>query len=173
MDHRTAELTDIPMLTDLMELAIGELQKAHLDAAQIAASRLIMGLDSQLVADGTYYVVEVDGQVAGCGGWSRRATAYGGDHTPGRDESLLDPARDAARIRAMYTHPSFARRGVGRYVINLCEAAATEAGFGRCELVATLAGEPLYRAVGYREIDRFFDSRGGVPVPLIRMARDL
>lgn len=87
-----------------------------------------MGLDTQLVEDGTYLVVEADGVKAGCGGWSRRATLYGGDTSPGRDAALLDPAKDAARVRAMYTHPAFTRRGVGRLVLSLCEDAARAEG---------------------------------------------
>jgi GNAT superfamily N-acetyltransferase len=132
-----------------------------------------MGLDTQLVDDGTYFVVEQDGAVAGCGGWSRRATLYGGDRSPGRDAALLDPARDAARVRAMYTHPAFARRGVGRLILSLCEAAARAEGFMRVELVATLAGEPLYRACGYQATERFVDDRGGSAVPLVRMSKAL
>src|SRR5208282_3012169 len=99
-----------------------------------------MGLDTQLVADRTYFLVEEDGRLAGCGGWSRRATLYGGDHSTAlRDEALLDPAGDAARVRAMYTHPDFARRGVGRLILGLCEAAAAAEGFGRVQLMATLS----------------------------------
>lgn len=161
-----------------MDRAIADLLKGFLDAPQIAASRTIMGLDTQLVDDGTYFVVEApaDGgapALAGCGGWSRRATIYGGDHSPGRDAALLDPAKDAARVRAMYTHPDFTRRGVGRLILALCEDAARAEGFLRAELVATLAGEPLYRACGYVEIERFSDARGGAPVPLLRMAKAL
>jgi GNAT superfamily N-acetyltransferase len=106
------------------------LQVGFLTPEQIAASRMIMGLDTQLIEDGTYYVATVGGELAGCGGWSRRNTLYGGDHSPGRDAALLDPARDAARIRAMYTHPAFARRGVGRLILAVCERAAVAAGFG-------------------------------------------
>ena len=159
-------------MTALMDAAIAELQQPFLDAAQIAASRAIMGLDTQLVDDGTYFVVEANA-LAGCGGWSRRATMYGGDHSPGRDAALLDPTRDAARVRAMYTHPAFARRGVGRLILSLCEAAAAAEGFRRVELVATLAGEPLYRACGYLTIEAFTDGRGGAAVPLIRMGKQL
>jgi hypothetical protein len=113
LTSRTATRDDIPALIPLMQSAIEELQKDFLDAAQIRSSHAIMGLDHQLIDDGTYYVVECDGRLAGCGGWSRRATLYGGDHTAGRDSALLDPARDPARVRAMYTHPDFTRRGGG------------------------------------------------------------
>lgn len=160
-------------MTALMDAAIAELQQPFLDAAQIAASRAIMGLDTQLVDDGTYFVVEDNAALAGCGGWSRRATMYGGDQSPGRDAALLDPTRDAARVRAMYTHPAFARRGVGRLILSLCETAATAEGFTRVELVATLSGEPLYRACGYLPLETFADDRGGTAVPLIRMGKQL
>jgi GNAT superfamily N-acetyltransferase len=156
-----------------MNLAIGELQKPFLDAAQIASSRTIMGLDTQLVDDGTYFVVTADGRLAGCGGWSRRATLYGGDRSPGRDAALLDPAKDAARVRAMYTHPDFTRRGVGRLILKLCEEAARAEGFTRAELMATMAGEPLYRACGYQPVERVVDDRGGAGVPLLKMAKTI
>ena len=171
--HRLARHDDVAALTELMERAIAELQKPFLDAAQIAASRTLMGLDSQLIDDRTYFVVEQDASLAGCGGWSRRQTMYGGDRSPGRDAALLDPATDAARVRAMYTHPAFVRRGVGRLILALCEDAARAEGFCRAELVATLAGLPLYAACGYRPVERFTDDRGGVAVPLVRMTKDL
>jgi GNAT superfamily N-acetyltransferase len=132
-----------------MTAAIDELQKGFLDEAQIRLSHEIMGLDTQLIDDGTYFVVEDDGQVAGCGGWSRRATLYGSDDSAGRDSALLDPSRDAARVRAMYTHPDFARRGIGRLILSLCEAAAAGEGFSRLELMATRSGRPLYAAYGF------------------------
>jgi len=172
--HRLAEAADLPALTDLMQAAIDALQKGFLTEAQVASSRAIMGLDTQLIADGTYFVVETSGgSLAGCGGWSRRATLYGGDHSPGRDAALLDPAVDPARIRAMYTHPAAVRRGVGRLILSLCEKAARAEGFRRTELMATLAGEPLYLACDYRELERITDDRGGAPVPLIRMGKAL
>jgi GNAT superfamily N-acetyltransferase len=171
--HRLAVRTDGPALSVLMERAIAALLQPYLSAAQIAASRAIMGLDVQLIADGTYFVIEHDGRLVGCGGWSRRATLYGGDSSPGRDPALLDPARDAARIRAMYTDPDFTRRGVGRLILSLCETAARSEGFARAELVATLAGAPLYRACGYRRVEEMVDARGGAPVPLVRMAKVL
>ncbi|HZZ33567.1 MAG TPA: GNAT family N-acetyltransferase [Phenylobacterium sp.] len=154
-----------------MDAAIAELQKGFLSPGQIAASRTIMGLDRQLVADGTYFVVEACGQIAGCGGWSRRATLYGGDHSPGRDAALLDPARDAARVRAMYTRPDFARRGVGRLILALCEDAARAEGFTRLELMGTRSGQPLYLSAGYTVIEEILDDRGGEPVPLARMGK--
>lgn len=173
MTWRPARAEDAPALAALMDAAIGELQRGFLDEAQIDASRLIMGLDTRLIEDGTYFVIEIGGALAGCGGWSRRATLYGGDHTPGRQAALLDPATDAAKVRAMYTAPAFARRGVGRYLLALCEAAAAAEGFRRAELAATLSGEPLYVACGWTAVERFEDDRGGAPVPLIRMVKAL
>jgi GNAT superfamily N-acetyltransferase len=173
LTSRLAGPDDLPALEAVMAAAIAELQKGFLSAAQIEASRTIMGLDRQLVADGTYFMVETGGQVAGCGGWSRRATLYGGDHTPGRDPELLDPARDAARVRAMYTHPSFARRGVGRLILQLCEDAARAEGFERLELMATLSGRPLYESYGFTRIEEIVDARGGAPVPLTRMGKSI
>jgi GNAT superfamily N-acetyltransferase len=170
---RAARLDELAALHALMDLAIGALLKPFLNETEIASSRAIMGLDSQLVKDGTYFVVEENGVLAGCGGWSRRATMYGGDVSPGRDPALLDPAKDPARVRAMYTHPAFVRRGVGRMILARCEEAARAEGFARAELVATMAGLPLYLACGYRPVERFTDDRGGAPVPLARMVKDL
>jgi len=171
LTSRLATRDDVPALLPLMEAAIGELQKGFLDAAQIESSRAIMGLDTQLIDDGTYFVVELDGQIAGCGGWSRRATLYGGNHTGGRDAALLDPATDAARVRAMYTHPAFARRGVGRLILSLCEAAAAAEGFTALELMGTLSGRPLYEAAGYAAIEDVVENSGGAAVPLVRMRK--
>ena len=171
---RLATASDIPAITALMARAMDALLPAFLDPAQAAASRAIMGLDTQLIADGTYFVVECAGGLAGCGGWSRRATLYGGDHSLAlRDASLLEPGRDAARVRAMFTDPAFARRGVGRLVLDCCETAARVAGFDRIELMATLPGEPLYRACGYAEIERASAEVEGVTVPLVRMGKAL
>lgn len=173
--HRLAIEEDLPALRALMTRSIGALQREFLNEAEIAASHAVMGLDTQLVADRTYFVVEADGELAGCGGWSRRATLYGGDHSLGvRDAALLDPGRDAARVRAMYTDPAFARRGVGRLILSLAEAAAAAEGYGRVQLMATLAGEPLYRACGYREIERTVAAvSGGVAVPMVVMSKTL
>jgi GNAT superfamily N-acetyltransferase len=156
----------------LMAAAIRGLLRDFLGPQAVEASFDVMGLDTQLIDDGTYFVVECDGALAACGGWSRRATLFGGDHAARRDAALLDPRSDAARVRAMYTSPPFARRGLGRLVLGLCEQAAAAEGFARVELAATLAGEPLYRACGYREIERFgADTRSGIRVPLIRMGK--
>ncbi|HJW42650.1 MAG TPA: GNAT family N-acetyltransferase [Rhizomicrobium sp.] len=172
LSHRLAHPGDIALLKPLMERAIAQLLQPFLSPKQVAASFSVMGLDSQLIVDGTYFVVECGSAIAGCGGWSRRATLFGGDHTEGRDAALLDPARDAARVRAMYTDPAFARRGVGRLVLGLCEGAARREGFTRVELAATMAGVPLYRACGYGDIEAFeTDTPSGVGVPLIRMGK--
>src|SRR3954468_4893055 len=106
-----------------MEASITQLQRGFLDPAQIASSRMIMGLDRQLVADGTYFVVLAEDRIAGCGGWSRRAPLSGGPHPPARPAALLAPATEAARVRPMYPPPDFARRGVGRLILQLCEGA--------------------------------------------------
>lgn len=173
LTHRLARRDDIDALKTLIDAAIAELQKPFLDETQITSSRTIMGLDTQLIDDETYFIVESHGQLAGCGGWSRRATLYGGDQTPGRSANLLDPTKDAARIRAMYTHPNHTRKGMGRFIISLCEAAAKAEGFTKMELVATLSGEPLYRACGYESYENILDDRGGAGVPLLRMSKPL
>lgn len=169
---RLATEADLDEMRALMHASIAELLKPFLPPDGVTASFEIMGLDTQLVADRTYFAVEEGGTIIGCGGWSRRATLFGGDHTAGRDAALLDPATDAARVRAMYTHPAHARRGVGRAILEACEAAARAEGFRRVELAATLAGEPLYRACGYEPIEHFTSrTSNGVEVPLIRMGK--
>ncbi|WP_308911692.1 GNAT family N-acetyltransferase [Pseudokordiimonas caeni] len=169
--HRLATPADIPRLTEIMEASISGLLPGFLSAEQVTASRALMGLDTQLIEDGTYVVV-LDGDViVGCGGWSRRATLYGGNHTAGRDAALLDPARDRARIRAMYTDPAHARRGIGRQVIELCEAAARSEGFTRYTLMATMAGVPLYEACGYTPVREETVMVGTVGVPLVEMTK--
>jgi GNAT superfamily N-acetyltransferase len=172
--HRLARRDDIAALDLLMATAIRELLPAFLPPQAVEASFDVMGLDTQLIDDGTYFVVEHAGAIAGCGGWSRRATLFGGDHAAKRNAALLDPRKDAARVRAMYTSPPFVRRGAGRLVLGLCEQAAAAAGFARVELAATVAGEPLYRACGYQEIERFeVDTRSGIRVPLILMGKPI
>jgi GNAT superfamily N-acetyltransferase len=164
---------DLPELRALMALSIRALVGAYLDAAGVEASFEIMGVDSQLIEDRTYFAVEYDGRIAGCGGWSRRATLFGGDHSTGRDARLLDPAVEPARVRAMYTHPDFVRRGIGRLVLSLCEAAAAREGFRSLELVATVAGEPLYSAYGFAVVERIAVPTSTVTVPCARMAKPI
>lgn len=174
MNIRPATESDLPDLLQIMEASISGLQAGFLSPEQIASSRAVMGLDRQLIEDGTYFVAELDGAIAGCGGWSRRATLYGGDHSTGlREPRLLDPASEPARVRAMYTNPAFARRGVGRALLAHCEAAAQAEGFSAVELMGTRAGEPLYAVAGYAVIERIEDDRGGAPVPLARMGKAL
>jgi GNAT superfamily N-acetyltransferase len=172
---RLACLDDLPALTALMSRSIEHLQHGFLSPEQIRASHQVMGLDTQLVRDQTYFLVECDGAIIGCGGWSWRATLFGGDNSIVAREPLpLNPATDAAKVRAMYVDPDYARRGIGTMIIGLCENAAREAGFGQVELMATMAGVPLYRVCGYREIEPIAaTTRDGVVVPLIRMGKTL
>lgn len=170
--HRLARREDIPALEPLMAGSIRALLGEFLPPEAVEASFEIMGLDTQLIDDGTYYVIESGGVIAGCGGWSRRATLFGGNHSAGRDAALLDPRSQPARVRAMYTSPAFVRRGIGRLVLELCERAAASEGFSRVELAATMAGVPLYRACGYEDIEAFeAQTRAGVRVPLLRMGK--
>jgi GNAT superfamily N-acetyltransferase len=174
LSHRLATLAELPELRTLMAASIQKLIGAYLDAARVEASFEIMGVDTQLIEDGTYFVVECERRIVGCGGWSRRATLFGGDHSAGRDARLLDPTMEPARVRAMYTHPDFARRGVGRLVLSLCEAAAAREGFCSLELVATVAGEPLYLACGFSMIERIeVPTSKSVTVPCARMRKTL
>jgi len=171
---RIATEADLGALRDLMALSIDRGQAEVLTPAQIVASRAVMGLDTQLVRDGTYFVVEDHGVPVGCGGWSRRATLYGGDHsTDLRNPALLDPAKDAARIRAMYTHPDHVRRGIGRMILDACEQAARAAGFSAVELMGTAGGVPRYAASGYAPLERADTHVEGVVVPLTRMRKRL
>lgn len=147
-------------------MAIDQLQPC-LTTEQVAASRAFMGLDNRLIADGTYFVIERAGIIAGCGGWSRRATPYGHNASVNRDDRLLDPRTEPAKIRAMYTHPDHIRLGVGRMILTLCEAAARAEGFSRLELTSTLAGAPLYHACGFQDVARLTDSN----VPIILMQK--
>jgi GNAT superfamily N-acetyltransferase len=171
---RLACADDIEALKPLMDRAIRRLLEPFLSPEAVEASFEIMGLDTQLIADGTYFAAEDGNVILGCGGWSRRATLFGGDHSAGRSAALLDPATDAARVRAMYTDPVYARRGVGRAVLDACEAAAVKEGFARAQLAATLSGEPLYRACGYKVLERFTSpTRAGIDIPLLRMEKVL
>ena len=166
---------DLDALREVMRRSIETLQGDFLSPEQVAASHKVMGLDAQLVADGTYFVVEKGGRIAGCGGWSWRSTLYGGDDSVVvREPRPLDPATEPARIRAMYTDPDFTRQGVGRLVLELCEDAARRAGFRSATMMATMAGVPLYRACGYVEAEPpMTASIDGIQVPLVRMQKAL
>jgi GNAT superfamily N-acetyltransferase len=131
-------------------------------------------VDSELIADGTYFVAEVDGRPVGCGGWSRRSTLFGGDAQPGRRSELLDPARDSARIRAFFVRPDWARRGIGRAILEKCEAEALAHGFQSVELLATLPGHRFYRTLGYAGDERVTHSlAGGITIDFIPMRKPL
>ncbi len=175
LTHRLAQIDDLPALTALMTRAIEHLQHGFLSPEQVRASHQVMGLDTQLVKDQTYFVIAAAGRIVGCGGWSWRATLFGGDASiVARQPLPLDPATDAAKVRAMYVDPDFARRGIGTMVMRLCEDAARNAGFKKTELMATLAGVPLYRVCGYTHIEAIeATTREGVVVPLIRMGKTL
>lgn len=174
LSWRIAELADIDAITALQTRAIEELQRPFLTPAQIESSKATMGLDRQLIEDRTYFMIEAEGRLAGCGGWGRRATLYGGSHSAGRSDALLDPAKEPARIRAMYASPDFARRGVGRLLLALGEIAAAREGFTTLTLGSTLAGMPLYEACGFKEISRVDDAAGdGLKVPVITMVKPI
>jgi GNAT superfamily N-acetyltransferase len=173
--HRVATMEDLDALREVMRRSIETLQDSFLTPEQVRASHKVMGLDTQLVKDGTYFVVECRGRIAGCGGWSWRSTLYGGDASVvSREPRALDPATEPARIRAMYTDPDFARRGVGRLVLQLCEEAAAAAGFHGATMMATMSGVPLYEACGYAPVEAVQESVvDGVTVPLVRMEKPL
>ena len=159
--YRLAAPAEEDKVAALTEFSISALLSAFLTPDQVARSRSIMGLDRRLIADGTYVVVHdaATRRLAAGGGRSRRAALYGGDHsTAQRNAALLKIAEDAARNRAMYTHPDLTRRGLGRYVLSICEGAARAKGFTRVELTATMSGKPLYRACGYEEIERIISA---------------
>jgi GNAT superfamily N-acetyltransferase len=188
---RLAAAGDVPALRLLIEASVRGLQARDYSAEQLeAALRTVYGVDTQLIADGTYFaaeaVVESESEseedsaaapvlvpvLVGCGGWSKRKTLYGGDQFAGREDSLLDPARDAAKIRAFFVHPAWARRGIGGMILEACEVAARAAGFRRLEMGATLTGVPFYRAKGYEELERVEAPLGdGMTLPIVRMGK--
>jgi N-acetylglutamate synthase-like GNAT family acetyltransferase len=174
---RQALPDDVPALTTLIQASVRELQADDYTAAQReSALASVYGVDTRLIADGTYFVVEAGDGLGpvGCGGWSKRRTLYGGDRYAGREDSLLDPARDAARIRAFFVHPRWARRGIGALILETCESAAKAAGFTRLEMGATLTGVPFYSARGYTAVEDL-----AVPLPdgeslaIVRMAKTI
>ncbi len=168
---RIATMDDLPAMMEIIERAIVDLQRGFLSEAEIEASRLFMGIDTQLLRDGTYFCALAGGQIIGCGGWSWRRTLFGHDEAGALiDPEPLDPQREPARIRAMYTDPAFARRGAGKAIITASEDAARAAGFRVAELMSTLAGEPLNRQCGYHaQAERVLYAN----VPLIPMRKSL
>ena len=172
---RLAREEDIPALEALIPVSVRTLQASYYSAAQIeAALGPVFGVDRQLIGDGTYFVVEHDARVVGCGGWSKRQSLYGGNSGRAGEDALIDPRRDPARVRAFFVHPAWARRGIGRSILAACERAIREAHFRSVELVATLAGEPLYAAIGYTPVQRYeVAMTGGLTLPVVRMAKSL
>ena len=172
---RAARMADLARLRALIEQSVRGLSLDFYDATQIeSALRFVFGPDTQLIADRSYYVVEHGTTLAAAGGWSRRLTLYGGDQMKAVDDRLLDSGTEPARIRAFFVHPSYARRGLGRLIFERCAQDAFAAGFRVMELVATLPGEPLYRALGFVEVERTTTCLpDGVSLPLVRMRRTL
>jgi len=171
-------MSDIPVLHRLIERSVRGLQGDDYTPRQIdGALGSVLGLDTQLIADQTYFIAEseCDGHdmAVGCGGWSKRKTLFGSDHGPGREAALLDPATDPARIRAIFVHPAWARRGVGSLILQHCEDAARTAGFTSFEMGSTLTGVPLYRLRGYQERERIeVPLPNGEAVTVVRMRKD-
>jgi GNAT superfamily N-acetyltransferase len=178
---RAAKLEDVPRLREVIEASVRGLQAGDYSPRQIdGALRSVYGVDSQLILDGTYFVAEIAEPgtpkftIVACGGWSKRKTLYGGDQFAAREDSMLDPARDAAKIRAFFVHPDWARRGIGSVILETCEQAAVDAGFARLEMGATLSGVPFYRAKGYAEIERQEAPLGnGESLPIVRMTKEM
>ena len=172
---RRATEADVPALHALIEASVRGLQANDYTPAEIeGALGHALGLDSQLVADGTYFIAEVDGEMVASGGWSYRATLCGSDGMTGREPASLDPARDAAKIRAIFVHPAWARKGLGTRMLAHCEQQAKEAGFTRLEMGSTLTGAPLYRLRGYEERERLaIPLPNGEALPVIRMCKSL
>jgi len=170
---RPATFQDIAELEKLLDLSVRGLSKKHYTSSQIdSALKYIFGVDTQLISDGTYYVFETDGIIAGCGGWGMRKTLYGGDQHKELQDSLLDPIKEAARIRAFFVHPEYARRGIGRQIMDRCEEEAKKHGFSSLELGATLPGVPLYKAMGFLEIDSIVEPLfDGQKLELVRMQK--
>ena len=170
---RHATLRDVPQLTELIYLSARELAQSDYSIEQIeAALKGAWGVDTQLIRDGTYFSVEGERELVGCGGWSRRKTLFGGDAQQGREPELLDANKEAARIRAFFVHPNYARRGIGRMLLEHCEADAKRAGFRRAELVATLPGVKLYRSCGYEETERkTYPLAEGIAIEFVTMCK--
>jgi N-acetylglutamate synthase-like GNAT family acetyltransferase len=175
--YRLATHEDIPALTQLIPISVRALLAGHYTPQQVegALRHGIFGVDSQLISDGTYYVAESGGRIVGCGGWSKRKTLYGTDHLKeGIAAPLLSPATDAARIRCFFIDPGWARRGIGRRIMELCEAAARQEGFHKATLGATHIGEFLYASMGYAVSERFeIPLADGEVLPAAQMVKSL
>ena len=172
---RLARNDDISSLNQLITRSGRELSRGYYTEAETeSALRYVFGVDSSLIADQTYFVVEAGGRILGCGGWSRRRTLYGGDQRPVGAADYLDPRVDAARIRAFFVAPEPARRGVGRALLEACLEAASAAGFRSFELMATLPGVPFYQANGFAEVEPVTDLLpDGVALRFVRMRREI
>jgi N-acetylglutamate synthase-like GNAT family acetyltransferase len=172
---RKATLNDVGALENLIAESARALSRSYYTPEQVeGALGTVLGIDTQLIRDGTYFVVESDAGIVGCGGWSRRKTLFGGDAVGGKNDQFLDPQVDAARIRAFFVHPAAARRGIGSRLMHACESAALAEGFTRLELVATLPGEPLYLAHGFSPCERFdVPLANGAVLPVIRMSKSV
>jgi GNAT superfamily N-acetyltransferase len=171
-EFRPATPGDKPALHDLIARSARGLSPEYGAAVVEGALTGAFGVDTQLIADGTYFVAEADGKLAACGGWSKRKTLYGSDHRAGRDASLLDPAIDAAKMRAFFVAPEFARQGIGSAMLEHCEQAALAAGFTRFEMMATLPGRHLYAVRGYRAREsHFLEVAPGVSMELVLMTK--
>jgi GNAT superfamily N-acetyltransferase len=176
MSHlRRAQPIDVPALQALIAMSGIELSAPYYTRAQAeAVTRHVFGVDTQLIADQTYFAIESEGEIVACGGWSRRRTLFGGDQTKSGPDPLLDPATEPARVRAFFVHPSMARRGLGRMLMDECIKEATAAGFCALELASTMPGEPLYLASGFTVLERFeLVLPGDIHIPLSRMRRAL
>jgi GNAT superfamily N-acetyltransferase len=172
---RHAQMEDVAAIADLIRESVSVLSLPYYTAKQIdSALAHVFGPDTQLILDGTYFIAAAGDQLAGSGGWSKRKTLFGGDQAKSVVDALLDPATDAARIRAFYVHPSWSRKGVATKILSACEEAARLAGFGRIELAATLPGEPLYLARGYRKCEPIsIDTPDGESLPAFRMEKEI
>ena len=172
---RVATTDDLAAIRALIPLSVRGLSVGYYTPRQVeSAIRYVFGPDSQLIADGTYFVAEFGGALAGCGGWSMRRTLYGGDQAKEAEDPRLDPATEPARIRAFFVHPDHARRGVGSRIMDACIRGARAAGFRSLELASTLPGEPLYRAFGFRAVEQIESTLpDGVEIRFVRMAREI
>jgi GNAT superfamily N-acetyltransferase len=172
---RQAVPADVPALRVLIDASVRRLQAGDYTPSQLeSALETVYGVDSQLIADCTYYAAQSDATLVGCGGWSKRKTLYGGDRWTGRQDDLLDPHRDAAKIRAFFVDPSWSRRGIGTLILEACESAAKAAGFTRLEMGATLTGVPFYRVKGYIELEHLaVPLANGESLAIVRMAKEV